>query len=748
MEKIKQIDSQALTIVDAVESLSKIADIDFDAEIAIGENHHLVIQDQEIPFQKVHFLKGANKQATIEALRKIFQTILDYMRAFAKREYSRLNEDQGLDDIHTMMTLVNEAGKKIDLYCSAFQSGEGGSVTDLDEYSQLIAFYEQIVSKGDKKKEGATSQLAEGQGLQRLFSKVVQPSDQTVRAIAERKLSPQRGSSAESHRVYVDVDSVKKDREYELFFLRKRAGERYYSDNLVRNLRLVCDFGDIFVANQVKDPLVQTRYWLDKAFQVSAVNMIKGVKADLDEFYEQAMKKRDRMLVTHLNKAIMALHLAANPHNLEKSSRLKNCTKYFLDFQRYFREALECEEYQKLNTKRPKANQKYEWCLLNLTHHLCEALYTQCLGYQEFNNAMKILINKGREILDIKEDANLTLIEHIEEDFAALKEVVKLHLNGPLHKILEELELKRGEGFDSIMQSNLPHPLYHMMIGNKQSIHLRLPSPTKQRMVNKAVITAEFEGMIEAYANRGKSLLVFNLQDRTSWKEHARCDVLEGLQSKRDFKGDIVVVTLPMDTDFYHQYAPYNHLNISEQFTTQLLDHIRDDSSGFYFPPQVKKVILGEFIDQLVDGIHKFIFEGRDLMTIEERQGFIDLVYLFIELKVLELVKPDTFAFTDKDGIDTGPAASTELFLFLHQINHMKNLKKEIEFLNMMLFSPSVIIRERAIFENRFNRMVQTVNLIDTLIKIIGDKRFDEGMQSYFAPLFKTKILNTTTVIS
>jgi len=60
-------------------------------------------------------------------------------------------------------------------------------------------------------------------------------------------------------------------------------------------------------------------------------------------------------------------------------------------------------------------------------------------------------------------------------------------------------------------------------------------------------VIEEFKGFlrhIEMKKGVEKHLL-FNLQDRTSWEEHARCQALEDLEHHAEFNNQLVVVTLP-----------------------------------------------------------------------------------------------------------------------------------------------------------------------------------------------------------
>ena len=124
--------------------------------------------------------------------------------------------------------------------------------------------------------------------------------------------------------VFVDLETVKKDADYELFFLRKEDGTRFYSPRLIRNIKLVCNFGDYFGAQRkVEDPLEDLPRWLERGFQASAAKMLKSLAPRLERFYKDVYRFKEQELVETLNKALMALMLAARlpkGHNSKRRS--------------------------------------------------------------------------------------------------------------------------------------------------------------------------------------------------------------------------------------------------------------------------------------------------------------------------------------------------------------------------------------------------------------------------------------------
>src|SRR5206468_177198 len=105
--------------------------------------------------------------------------------------------------------------------------------------------------------------------------------------------------------VFVDLETVKKDTEYELFFIRKEDGSRFFSPRLLRNIKLVCDFGSYFGERKELDPLEHIRQWYDRTLHTCAREMIKSLGPRLDYYFREIRKVKDQELVQILNKALL-----------------------------------------------------------------------------------------------------------------------------------------------------------------------------------------------------------------------------------------------------------------------------------------------------------------------------------------------------------------------------------------------------------------------------------------------------------
>lgn len=726
----KQNEHSNISIVDAVETLSNIADLDLERDVGIAQQHKIVVQGQNISYQTVHWLRQQDAGKAVHFVKEIFRTILNYLKDFYEKQYGALTDEKTIEGIKTIMVLVGEAAKKLDKYTNLFQHSHSPSVTDIKEYRQLQDLYlNRIAHKID---EGML-----GKWILALSQK----------AFMQKKPVKLVGKKIETKHIFVDLESIKKDTEYELLFLRKEDGTRFFSPRLIRNIKLICDFGSYFKEAKKEDPLVDIGIWQDQCIQASARNLLRSLKGSVDHFYQETKKYKDHELVQAINKTLMALLMSSHPSNLLKNDPIKCCSEYFIDFQQFLNEALLCREYQKLIAYPPKKSNQFSLCLLDTIHALCCNFFVNLQGLQSILPHIQALIQEAEEAISTEHlaaaKASKTLWSKIAADYKAMIKLFKHHPNGPLKKVLDMLENGNYHFFDPIRQNNIPDQLFSLHINENKITNIRLPAPVNQEFIHKVHIKEEFKDFLRSMENNlvFKKHLMFNLQDKTSWREHFRSTALEDLQRFPEFSKNLAVITLAKDSEFYHQLAPYHEDNHADVFIKHFKEHLQDESCGFYFPTSIKKKLFPEFANHVIEAVHRIFFSSKNVLLRENRLDFIEIVYLFLQLKAIEIVQPDTFSFTCKDGLDIGCASSAQLFVFLKLLNEEALNEKEQESLNLILYGPSILLRERVMIAERFNRMLSVIKTIESVRNELGYAKFSKIVNEGFRKLFKIPIL-------
>ncbi len=186
-----------------------------------------------------------------------------------------------------MIELAGEAARKVDQYAELFPKAlqdTQGKEESISEFKKLQQFY-----------------------LSKVFSKV-------SKASAEEQWEQEGGEldTDNERQVLQDLDTVRQDRDYELFYITHDDGTPFFTSNLLRHLRMVGNFDETFISSDEREDLLsQLETALDRDFHLSAQKMVQECTDLIDLFYREALQHKDHDTLMQMNKAIMALFLAA-----------------------------------------------------------------------------------------------------------------------------------------------------------------------------------------------------------------------------------------------------------------------------------------------------------------------------------------------------------------------------------------------------------------------------------------------------
>jgi len=468
-----------------------------------------------------------------------------------------------------------------------------------------------------------------------------------------------------------------------------------------------------------------------------AKELLRQTAPYLDAFYKEAMKHKKRPFVAALNQAVMALQMAANPKNLKKNESFKSCLEYFSDFHLFLRRAMESPGYGEMIGERQ--TDVFSRVLLHLTHAFCCYFFLRVEPRKETLKLIDRMIEQGEG--GKKEEADekaLQVWADLRHDDECMRALLTEYPNGPILKTLEMFrEGEEFEGFDPLLHKNFPSQLFTFSGGEFHVTVMRLPCPTHQQEIQRASVVKEFAGLLHFYQRETKPdrHLLIDLQDRTSWQEEARCKALASFGSRAEFIDSLFVVGLPKETDFYFQSGEFEQMAGAPVFFEQFLVQLKGTkTSGYSFPPSVSKKEILAFAESAFTVIHKVFFGEKTTLTQRERQDFIEIFYQLLTLKLIESTMSDSVSFTCKDGIDTGGVQGGIFYGFLRLLTGKKWGKEERDQLYWMLYSPALLVRERAVQARRLNRGIRTLEAIHRpLIK--ETKKAVEEINSLFSDL-------------
>ncbi len=711
-------------IEEAIDTLSSLVELDIDDLSGRSADLKQTNSLQE--------LCGVDEKGLEETVKKTFRVILKHLQSFYQKEYRYDRDPNALEEIKMIMVLVGEAAKKLDKYHHLFRSVHSQNISEMKEFKKLQAFYtNHVAHKIDDE--------VLGKWLIEL----------TKRILGERTDSSEVQSlgikNHETRHVFIDLDSVKKDTEYELFLLRKEDGSRFFSPKLIRNIKLINDFGGHFNREKEVEVYLDTPIYLDKIAHDHASTILGLIHREIANFYSAALTSKKDYAVASFNKALIALMLAANTHNIMHQLPIKNCCDYFHDFQYFFRECLSTKEHKRAVAYPNEILSPVASAMNMLLETICRIIYLELNGYQSVmplicQTIQCALIDDASvdtSLSDLHADDHSTGFQ-LAREYRSMTKMLRYSTDGPLKKNLNEMANGDMRAFDPFIQDNLPSRLFNLWTNEAKFNFYRWPSPTVQEYVNKAEMIEEFKVLMQHFniSDPIQKCLIFNFQDRTLWKDYCRCEIIENISKNPLWNRAVSVVTLAKDTEFYHQQAPYHNENHASIFIAQFKNQMTDPMGGFFFDEEIKKLIMNTFVDGGLKIVHRIFFSGKNVLNQQQRQDFIEIFYILLQLKIIDILQPAEIAFTCKDGIDVTCTAATELCLFLKILSQEHLSDHDFKQCQLMLYGPSLIIRERVILGDRFNRMISALKVIESTKKNLGHANYGKLLQLAFEDLY------------
>ncbi len=719
-----------LTIIEAVENLSNLAEMNSNDRIGVVEDH-LIIHDQNeeeenTPLEAIHWLEEKSQHQTEEVVADTFKAVLKYVKDFHKKEFNRFYEEKNQEGLKKIMLLVGQASDNLRNYTHLFSGTQQKGIEDTKEYKQLTNFYNERIAI-ESEDQISLIDLSRKERQLDLTKHPLQEEDESV------KLSRQ---------FIFDIDKIKTDDSYELLFIQRDDGSRFFNSNFYRNLKVACNFGEFANKNLERDPLAGLKIWLDTSLQQAAQKMLTLIKPHLTSFYQESGRYRDMEMVASVNMAVMALMMAANPKNKLELSPIKSAGEYFQDCQKYLRDALGSFEYHKLQAFPPPSSNVFLHNLIDIVHLLSWSSFFKHMNAYAFAPVIDDMIEEGKASFHKKvaRSENADIWDCLEDDYLNVSRYLMSYPLGPLFETLHRMQEGSIEEFDTLMMNNYPSEWSTFNVMNKKVSMLRLPSPTHQELISKVHLNQEFMGLMDAYSSSKdpRKHLLINMQDRTTWKEYPRAALLEKLPKQAEYYQSIDVVTLCKDSDFYFQTGAYKELSSIKHFFKQIVLQLHSPETGFYFPKWIEEKIFNGFIEKLIQQVHRFFFDSKSNLSQEERQDFIEILYQFLTLKLVEICSANSFSFTCKDGLDVGPTSMCGFFAFIKTLSGESLSKEDQENMQMLLFAHPVLARQRCIKAQHFNRMIQSQRRIKKGLHKHSKGRVHEALKQYFGTLYET----------
>ena len=334
------------SILEAVDNLSSMAELDIE-EIKQQRKDQVTSKDA-VQIKASRWLDPKDEEKTIASVKGTLKVVHKYLEHIYTKEGNQLKDKEMQRGVKSIISLATEAAEKIDACARLFQGK--GYITQTKEYQDLIQFYEKKIL--------------------RKFEEVMSSEEEW-----EEELAKEEDAADIKRRGLKDLETVTRDRDYELFFIGKEDGSRFYTKNLLRHIRLVADFDQIIGNLTGDDPLLRIRNIQDLDMQRSMEAIKEHIRADLNKWIKKAGKFREDPFIQHFYRAIMALFLTSNHRNLIGHTMSKHSLSYFLDFQNYLRETVNSVDYKQLIDNPTDDIDPFYEQTLKLIHKVCYYLF-------------------------------------------------------------------------------------------------------------------------------------------------------------------------------------------------------------------------------------------------------------------------------------------------------------------------------------------------------------------------------------
>ena len=685
MAKKKKDLEKAMSITDAVKNLSSMAELDVQEDNKPSEKKSVKSELQS--FEK---LQEKERERTLNIVKGTFKTIHNYLRHVYKKEQKDLKDSEVQKGVRSIMVLAGEAADKLDQCTTIFKhTYNEGAITEIKEYQELKDFYLNKIVARFKKALASEEAWEEEWGIEDIHMNIA-------------KLGLK------------DLETVKRDRKYELFYIRQEDGKPFFNRNLLRHIKLVSDFDQIVGEVEGKDPLLTINIIIEKETQSVAEGIKNKIKNEMADYLFYTAENKDLEIVKMINGLITSLVLAANSNNLVKDKVGKTCRVYFQDCHQFLRKILSSKEYKLLNGHSLEELDHLSQSLVLLIGSFSYALITQISKWERWQ---VFIYELCRENKPVHSKGTLNLFNSLLESYDSMQEFLDNYPSGPLFKTLDTFKIRgEDEGFDPFMQGNCSQFIYSFSCKALYTQCLRIPCPTFHAHINQVHIIDEFKSYLTFLRQKkeNKKYLMINLQDLMSWEEHARCKALEEVQKKADYSKQFVLVTFPKKGDFYNQSDMYLETSDSKEFFKLIEDQISGgEECGFYYSYQIKLEEIKAFTKKILPVVHKHFFEGKKNLSRKERLDFIELFYLFFSLKIIEWTRPDYFSFTCKDGVDTGATMGAGFYTLVKLLSADQTWSdKETKYLVWLIFGPAFKVRERLVNNHILNRAVSALSCL------------------------------------
>lgn len=628
-----------------------------------------------------------------ERIKKAFFTLSSYLEGLYKTDQMLLKNHDYLASLKAVMVIASEAFDKLDVVAKLFNKAK----TDLGEteFNHLYDFY-----------------------LKKINFKVEHVAGEVFRHSEQEK----ERALTDTHGIK-NLEVIRKDTDYELFFIKDEEGLNYFSKNLLRHTQLLGTFDELFLVFQGDDPFIKLKFIEDRLKQKRALFIKSELNTRIDYFLKEAFRFKKHPFIGYTNQMLMALCLASYPSLVMQNDPTKACFEYFNDLILFITTVVVRPEFFKTNASEALADKgiiasqrfiagviRALFLSKNDTSYIAEHLY-QFVKKPVFENFSPI-----------------SFFDKLLEFDKSVRAVLANFPSGPLMKALDFIKEADKPTIFRPLSANLPQNLFDFQLQDKVLSCLCMGSPTIQEDIKTAVIDPMFSIFMSHL--EGGNTLIIDLEEGLNIHNQAR------LKALYEFASDHVVVSfIPRGGLLYNMQDIYAFIDDVSEFKALILEQFEAQDSYVY----AKSMLFDKDIKPLFDLIHEDVFSAKSHLNFKERLIFIEILQLFMGVSLIDKYEAANIIIVCKDGLDHANMYLMGLYALVKLINHENLLTKEcFNFFVSELYGPAMILRDRPIFEDSLVRMCSALSYIQaTMVKNPG---FIKTLQKVLPPLKHLKV--------
>lgn len=644
--KLTEGEMKNLQVLDAVETLSKLSQI--------NERSH----PDRIPQP--------------ERIKNAFSTLDTYLQGLYGADQMLLKNHDYLASLKAVMVIASEAYDKLEVVSRIFNKAK----EDLGEpeFNHLYDFY-----------------------LKKINFKVEHVAGEVFRNAEEE----QKRALSDTHGIK-NLEVIRKDTDYELFYIKDEEGLNHFSKNLLRHTQLLGTFDELFLVFQGEDPFIKLKFIEDRLKQKRALFIKNELSSKVDYFLKEAFRFKKHPFIGLTSQMLVALSLASYPSLVMQNDPSKACFEYFNDFVGFISNLVVRPEFFKTSSDIEALADKG---IISSQRFIAGVIDSLFLSKNEIVYVAEHLYQFVKKPI-FEGFSPLSFFDKLLEFDKSLRALLMNFPSGPLMKALDFIKDVNKPTIFRPLNAHLPQSLFDIGYHDKVLSCVCMGSPTIQEDIKTAVIDPLFSIFV-GHMSQGCNVII-DLEDPSNHNAKARTEALVGLSSD-----ELVTSFIPRSGLLYNMMDIYAFVNNAEEFKALLIEQFASEEGHAYS----NSMLFDKDVKDIINFIHETIFMKNKELELKDRLVFVEIFQLFMACALIHKYEASNLIVICKDGLDQSNVYLMGLYALIQMVNHEKLFDQDsFNFFVSEIYGPALIVRDRAVFEDSIVRMLSALSAVQAAV--------------------------------